>query len=247
LCCFLKALTARLHLRGGCGVEPASRVKPQCAFLRRSQRRQPRQVEAGVSTAPRCSNHHATPQPAPATSDLPQKQGPPHRKPTPTDTPHLHDPPLLRTGPLTWLPDYRTIQTGASLRLGTQPPRPSPASITNPHRQSHTTRDLHASKAHNRRRRRSPLPAKESQIASASSFRPKLQPASQSSVRPPRHPIDQDKTWTLVLSELGHRRPAFRVAVHSANHLFSRCVATHQLKTLTEQGSYEHYTAFSRR
>jgi hypothetical protein len=66
LYCFLKALTARLHLRGGCGVEPAPQDTPQCAFLRRSQRRQPRQVQAGVSTAT-AALPTPPPQPAPAT------------------------------------------------------------------------------------------------------------------------------------------------------------------------------------
>jgi hypothetical protein len=187
------------------------------------------------------------PRPAPGQSNLPQNRGAPHPKPTPTDTPQRHAPPLLRTEPLTSLPDHHATQIIASLRLGTQRPTPSPASTISPQRQSDTTRDLHAPKAHNRRRRQRPLPAKESQIASASSFRPKLQPPPQSSVRPPRHPTDQDKTWTLALSELGHRRPTFQDAIHSANHLFARCVSIYQLKTLTEQEVNEHCTVFSRR
>jgi hypothetical protein len=187
------------------------------------------------------------PRPTTGQSNLPQNQRPPHPKPTLTDTPRHHTPPKPQTRPPTPLPDCCATQTGASLRPGTQPPRPLPASTTNPHRQSHTTRDLHAPKAHNRRRRQRPLPAKESQIASASSFRPKLQPPPQSGVRPPRRPIDQDNTWTLALSELGHRRPTFQDAVHSANHLFARCVSIYQPKTLTEQGAHEHYIAFLRR
>jgi hypothetical protein len=161
--------------------------------------------------------------------------------------PRHHGAALLRTGPLTWLPDYRTTQTGASLRLGTQPSSPSPASTTNPQRPSNTTRGLHAPKAHNQRHRQSPLPAIEHQDASATPSRPKLQSPPQSGVRPQRHPIDQDNTWTLALSELGHRRPAFRVAVHSANYLFFKVRFDLQLKTLTEQGACKHYLAFSRR
>jgi hypothetical protein len=180
-------------------------------------------------------------------SNTPRKRKRPKPKPTPAFTPRHHNLPLPRIDPPTSMPNRRATQTVASLRLGTQPQRPSPASITNPQRQSDTTRDLHASKAHNRRRRQRPLPAKESQIDSVSSFRPKLQPPPHYGVRPQRHPIDQDKTWTLALSELGHRRPAFRVAVHSANYLFARCVSIYHLKTLTEQGACEHYLAFSRR
>jgi hypothetical protein len=187
------------------------------------------------------------PRPIPGQSNLPQNQEAPHRKPTLTDTPRHHNPPRPQTRPPTLLPDCRTTQTGASLRPGMQPPSPSPASTTNPHRQSHTTRDLHASKALNRRYRQRPLPAIEHQDACTNSFRPKLQPPPQSSVRPPRRPTDQDNTWTLALSELGHRRPAFRVAVHSANYLFPRCVSIYQLKTLIEQGAHEHYIAFLRR
>jgi hypothetical protein len=187
------------------------------------------------------------PRPTTGQSNLPHNRATPQPKPIPTDTPRHHNPPRPRTKPPTPLPNYRTTQTDASLRPGAQPLKPSPASTTNPHRQSNTTRDLHAPKALNRRGRRSPLPAKERQIASASSFRSKLQPASQSSVRPPRRPIDQDNTWTLALSELGHRRPAFRDAVHSANYLFSRCVSIYQPKALTEQGAHEHYIAFLRR
>jgi hypothetical protein len=136
------------------------------------------------------------PRPTTGQSNLPQNRATPHRKPTPTDTPPHHNPPLLRTGPLTWLPDCRTTQTGASLRLGTQPPRPSPASSISPQRQSNKTFDLHVTKAHNRRRRQRPLPAKESQIASASSFRSKLQPPPQRGVRPPGRPTDQDNAAT---------------------------------------------------
>jgi hypothetical protein len=194
-------------------------------------------------------NAQPAPPPRPTTgqSNLPQNLGAPHPKPSPTDTPRHYDPPLLRSEPLTSLPDHHATPTGASLSPGTHSLTPSPASSTNPHRPSDTTRDLHAPKAHNRRRRQRPLPAKESQIASASSFRPELQPPLHYGVRPQRHSIDQDKTWTLALSELGHRRPAFRVAAHSANHLFARCGSIYQLKTLTEQRINKHYTAFSRR
>jgi hypothetical protein len=187
------------------------------------------------------------PRPTLGQSNLPQNRGRPHPKPTPTDTPRHYDPPLLRSETLTSLADHHVTQTDASLRPDPQLLRPSPASSTNPHRQSTKTRDLHAPKAHNWRRRQSPLPAKESQIDSVSSFRPKLQPPPQCGVRPQSKPTDQDNTWTLALSELGHRRPAFRVAVHSANYLFARCVSIYQLKTLTEQRINKHYTAFSRR
>jgi hypothetical protein len=187
------------------------------------------------------------PRPTTGQSNLPQNRATPHPKPTPTDTPQLHDPPRLRSEPLTSLPDHHATQTAASLRPGPQSLSPLPASTTNPQRQSNTTRDLHAPKAHNRRHQQSPLPAIEHQDASAIPSRPKLQPPPQSGVRPPRRPIDQDKTWTLALSELGHRRPAFRVAAHSANHLFARCVSIYQLKTLTEQEINEHCTVFSRR
>jgi hypothetical protein len=126
-------------------------------------------------------------------SNLPQNRGAPTPKPSPTDTPRHHTPPRPRTRPPTSLPDCRATPTAASLRPVAQPLKPSPASSTNPHRQSHTTRGLHASKAHNRRRRQRPLPAKESQIASASSFRPKLQPPPQPGVRPQRHQSTRTK------------------------------------------------------
>jgi hypothetical protein len=130
------------------------------------------------------------------------------------------------------------------LRLSAQSLSPSPASTTNPHRQSNTTRDLHAPKAHNLRHRKRPLPTKESQIASPSSFRPKLQPSPQCGVRSPRHPTDQDSAWTLKPPGPWLRRPTFRDAVHSANHLFARCAATYQPEILTEQGINEHCTVF---
>jgi hypothetical protein len=205
-------------------------------------------VSLSAVLAPGPNPQPATPpRPTPGQSNLPRNRGRPQPRPIPTDTPRHHTPPRPRTRPPTSLPDCRATQTAASLRPGAQPLRPSPASTTNPRRQSNTTRDLHASKAHNRRRRQRPLPAIEHQDACTNSFRPELQPSPQRGVRPQRHPIDQDKTRTLALSELGHRRPAFRVAVHSANYLFSRCVATYQLKTLTEQEAHEHYIAFSRR
>jgi hypothetical protein len=157
------------------------------------------------------------PRTTPRQSNLPQNQGAPHPKPTPTDTPRHYDPPRLRSGPLTSLTDCRTTQTGASLRPGAQPPRPSPASSTNPHRQSTKTHGLHATKAHNRRRRQRPLPAIEHQDACTNSFRPKLQLSSQCGVRPPRRPTDQDSTWNLKPPGLWLRRSAFQGAVHSAN------------------------------
>jgi hypothetical protein len=132
------------------------------------------------------------PRPTTGQSNLPQNRATPHPKPIPTDTPRHHTPPRPQTRPPTPLPDCCATQTGASLRPGTQPPRPSPASTTNPHRQLDTTRDLHAPKALNRRRRRSPLPANKNPCGSASSFRPKLQLPSQCGVRPPRYPTDQD-------------------------------------------------------
>jgi hypothetical protein len=196
-----------------------------------------------------CPNPQLATPPRPTTgqSNTPQNRGAPTPKPSPTDTPRHHTPPRPQTRPPTPLPDCRATQTGASLRLGTQPPRPSPASSISLQHQSDTTCDLHASKAHNLRHHRRPLPAIEHQDAPTNSFRPKLQLPPQSGVRPPRYPIDQDKTWTLALSELGHRRPTFRDAAHSANYLFSRCVSIYQLKTLTEQGAHEHYIAFLRR
>jgi hypothetical protein len=157
------------------------------------------------------------PRPAPGQSNLPQNRGAPTPKPSPTDTPRHHTPPRPRTRPPTSLPDCRATPTAASLRLGTQPPRPSPASTTNPHRQSNTIRDLHASKAHNLRRRQRPLPAKERQYASASSFRPKLQSPPQRGVRPPRYPTGQDSVWTLKPLRLGLRRSAFQGALRPAN------------------------------
>jgi hypothetical protein len=194
-------------------------------------------------------NAQPAPPPRPTTgqSNLPQNRGTPQPRPIPTDTPRHYDPPRLRSEPLTSLPDHHATPTAASLRPGPQSLSPLPASTTNPQRQSNTTRDLHAPNTHNRCHRQRPLPAKEHPCGSESSFRPELQLPPQRGVRPQSKPTDQDKTWTLALSELGHRRPAFRVAIHSANHLFSRCVATHQLKTLTEQGINEHCTVFSRR
>jgi hypothetical protein len=164
-------------------------------------------------------NPQPTPPPRPTTgqSNLPQNRATPHPKPTPTDTPRHHDPPQLRSEPLTSRPDCRTTQTGASLRLGAQPLKPSPASSTNPHRQSNTTRGLHASKAHNRRRRRSPLPVIEHQNAPTSYFRPKLQPPPQSGVRPPGRPTGQDSAWTLEPLRLGLRRSAFQGALRPTN------------------------------
>jgi hypothetical protein len=116
------------------------------------------------------------PQPALATKRLTPKPRSAATEPTLTDTPRHHNPPRLRTGPLTWLPDCCATQTGASLRPGAQSLNPSPASTTNLHRQSTKTRDLHATKTHNRRHRQHPLPANKRPCASASSFRPKLQP-----------------------------------------------------------------------
>jgi hypothetical protein len=187
------------------------------------------------------------PRPTTGQSNTPQNRGAPTPKPSPTDTPRHHNPPRPRTKPPTPLPDCCATQTDASLRPGTQSPRPSPASTTNPHRQSDTTRGLHAPKARKQRHCQSPLPSREHQNAPISYFRPELQPPPQRGVRPPRYPTDQDKTWTLALPELGHRRPAFQDAVHSANHLFARCVSIYQMKTLTEQGANEHCTVFSRR
>jgi hypothetical protein len=134
------------------------------------------------------------PRTTPRQSNLPQNQGAPNPKPTPTDTPRHYDPPRLRSGPLTSLTDCRTTPTAASLRPDPQLLRPSPASSTNPHRQSTKTRDLHAPKAHNWRRRQRPLPAIEHQNASTTPSRPKLQPPPQCSVRPPRRSTDQDNT-----------------------------------------------------
>jgi hypothetical protein len=157
------------------------------------------------------------PRPTPGQSNLPQNRRGPQPKPTPTDTPRHHNPPRPQTRPPTPLPDCRATQTGASLRPGPQPSSPSPASTTNPHRQSDKTFDLHAPKAHNRRHQQSPLPAKESQIASASSFRPKLQPPPQRGVRSPRRPIDQDNT--AILTPPGHwiRHSAFQGALRPTN------------------------------
>jgi hypothetical protein len=157
------------------------------------------------------------PRPAPGQSNLPQNRGAPQPRPIPTDTSRHHNPPLLRSGPLTSLADHHATQTGASLRPGPQSLSPSPASSTNSHWQSAKTRALHAPKAHNRRRRRSPLPAKESQIASASSFRPELQSAPQRGVRPPRRPTDQDNTSTLKPPGHWLRRSAFQGALRSTN------------------------------
>jgi hypothetical protein len=158
-----------------------------------------------------------TPRPAPGQSNLPQNREAPQPKLIPTDTPRHHDPPLLRSDPLTSLSDCCASQTVASLRLGAQPPRPPPASTTNPHRPSDTTRDLHASKEHNRRHRQSPLPANKNPCGSASSFRPKLQPPPQSGVRPQRRLTDQDNAATLT--PLGHwlRRSAFQRALRPTN------------------------------
>jgi hypothetical protein len=151
------------------------------------------------------------PRPAPRQSNLPQNQGAPNPKPTPPDTPRHHTPSRPRTGPPPPLPDCCATQTGASLRPGAQSPRPSPASSTNPHRQSAKTRDLHAPKAHNLRRRQRPLPAIEHQDAPTNSFRPKLQPPPQFGVRPPKRPTDQDNTSTLKPPGLRPQSPLFKV------------------------------------
>jgi hypothetical protein len=126
-------------------------------------------------------------------------------------------PPEIRTGPLTPLPDCCATQTAASLRPSAQSLSPSPASTTSPHRQSHTTRDLHAPKAHNLRRRQRPLPAIEHQDAPTNSFRPKLQPSPQFGVRPPRRPTGQD--YAAPLTPPGHwlRRSAFQGALRPTN------------------------------
>jgi hypothetical protein len=157
------------------------------------------------------------PRPATAQSNLPQNQRPPQPRPIPTDTPRHHNLPRPQTRPPTPLPDCRTTQTAASLRPSTQSLRPSPASTTNPHRQSNTKRDLHATKAHNRRRRQRPLSANKNPCGSASPSRPKLQPAPQSGVRPQRRPTDQDNAATLT--PLGHwlRHSAFQGALRPAN------------------------------
>jgi hypothetical protein len=166
-----------------------------------------------------CPATQPAPPPRPTTgqSNLPQNRATPHPKPTLTDTPRHHTPPRPRTKPPTPLTDCCATQTGASLRPGMQPPSPSPASTTNPHRQSHTTRDLHAAKTQNQRRRQRPLPAIEHQDACTNSFRPKLQPPPQSGVRPPRRPTDQDSAWTLKPPGLGLRRSAFQGALRPTN------------------------------
>jgi hypothetical protein len=158
-------------------------------------------------------NPQPAPPPRPTTgqSNLPHNQGAPHPKPTPTDMPRHHDPPRLRTGPLTWLPDCRATQTGASLRPGTQSQRPSPASSISPQRQSNKTFDLHVTKAHNRRRRQRPLPANKNPCGSANSFRPKLQPSPHYGLRPPRCLTDQDSAWTLKPPGLRPQSPLFKV------------------------------------
>jgi hypothetical protein len=156
------------------------------------------------------------PRPTTGQSNLLQNQGPPQPRPIPTDTLRHHNPPRLRTEPLTWLPDCRTTQTGASLRPGTQSLTPSPTSTTNPQRQSHTTRDLHAPKAHNRRRRQRPLPAIEHQEAPTNSFRPKLQPPPQSGVRPPKRPTGHDNAPTPKTASPALRSLAFQRAPRPA-------------------------------
>jgi hypothetical protein len=157
------------------------------------------------------------PRTTPRQSNLPHNRGRPHPKPTPTDTPRHYDPPLPCTGPLTSRPDCCATQTAASLRPNAQSLRPSPASITSPQRQSTKTLDLHAPKAHNQRHRQRPLPSREHPIASASSFRSKLQPPPQSGVRPPGRPTDQDSAWTLEPPGLGLRRSAFQGALRPTN------------------------------
>jgi hypothetical protein len=164
-------------------------------------------------------NPRLAPPPRPTTgqSNLPQNRGAPQPKPTLTDTPPHHNPPRLRTGPLTWLPDCCATQTGASLRPSAQSLNPSPASTTNLHRQSTKTRDLHATKTHNRRHRQHPLPANKRPCASASSFRPKLQLPSQRGVRPPRYPTDQDRATPLTPPGHWIRHSAFQGALRPTN------------------------------
>jgi hypothetical protein len=157
------------------------------------------------------------PRPATAQSNLPQNRGRPQPRPIPTDMPRHHDPPRLRSEPLTSLADKPRHPNRCEFETWPAVSETLTRLKYNPHRQSHKTSDLHAPKAHNRRRRQRPLPAIEHQDAPTNSFRPKLQPPLQSGVRPPRYPTDQD--YAATLTPPGHwiRHSAFQGALRPAN------------------------------
>jgi hypothetical protein len=188
------------------------------------------------------------PRTATAQSNLPHNRATPHPKPTPTDTPRHHDPPLLRNKSLTSLADKPRHPnrcefeawhaTSETLTHFNHQPTPPVNQDTRPSRHENTllaTPPAPTTCERKPNRLRELFPPQAPASAPKAAFDPK---ASQST---------RTKPWTLALSELGHRRPTFQDAVHSANHLFARCGSIYQLKTLTEQGACEHYLAFSRR
>jgi hypothetical protein len=207
------------------------------------------------------------PRTAPGQSNLPQNRGAPTPKPSPTDTPRHHTPPRPRTRPPTPLPDCRATPTAASLRLGAQSPRPSPASSTT-HTANRTRHAIFTPRKHIigatararylRKNARSPPQALS---APSSSLRPNPAFAPKAANRPGQC-RDAEIATTATQSpafiptrrtiSTSPNRPGLRLDTETARTLaptlcFSRCAAICQLETLTEQGINEHCTVFSRR
>jgi hypothetical protein len=173
---------------------------------------------------------------APRQSNLPQNQGAPHPKPIPTDMPRHHDPPRLRSEPLTSLADkprhpnrceFETwcAASQALTHLEHQPTAPI----------EHDTRP---SRPENTQPAPPPDPTTDEQT-----------PDRLRKLFPPQAPAS-DAMWCSTSK--APNRPGQRCDLDTARALaptlcFSRCAATRQLKTLTEQGACEHYLAFSRR
>jgi hypothetical protein len=213
--------------------DPAYRMRAICRFPPPDSH-----VSLSAVLAPGPNAQLATP-PRPTTgqSNLPQNREAPQPKPTPIDTPRHHNPPRPQTRPPTLLPDCRTTQTVTSLRPGTQPLRPSPASSTSPHRQSAKTRDLHA-------------PSKSTQSATPPA--PAICERKPNRLRelfPPQAPASAPirRSTSKAPNRPGQHCDPDTARVLAPTLCFSTCAATYQLKTLTEQGACEHYLAFSRR
>jgi hypothetical protein len=195
---FLKALTTRLHLRGGCEGEPAPQVNAHCAFRRRSQRRQPRQVQAGVSTA-----HAAPPAPPPQTCPGDKATHPKTERHRSQNQPRNHHPSIPQL----------TTTAHKPTNLADRPTTPANISTTSPQRQSAQWLNLHVTKAQNQRRYLHPLPAMEHQEELASSFHPKLQLSPHYGLRPPRCPTSHD--YAAMLKTASSSAPSSSLRINA--------------------------------
>jgi hypothetical protein len=184
------------------------------------------------------------PRPTTAQSNLPHNRGPPHRKPTPTDTPRDHNPPRLRSEPLTSLADkprhlnhceFETWYAASkALTRFKHQPTPPIAHDTRPSRSESTQSAMPPAPATCERK---PNRLRELFPPQAPASAPTRRSTSKVPNRPGQHlDIGPVGTWSPT--------PCFSSAVHSANYLFSRCVSIYQLKTLTEQGINEHCIVF---